>query len=113
MTENEKKRPQFFYEIGKGKLAREAQAMYESIQQLALESKQPITMTLKISVQPPPEDDRFGRTYYTLTHNQPTSKSIQFATEYEGGVAVRSGESIEALLQMDIFPSAVPESERV
>ena len=69
-------------------------------------------MTLKITVAAPQEDDKFGKTQYSLTHNQPTSKSIQFTTEYEGGVAMKDGASVEQILQMDMFPNSIPENQR-
>lgn len=104
-----KKRNQFFYEIGEGRLAQDAQKMYEDIQQIAMESKQAITMTVKIVVAAPEEGDKFGKTQYSITHTQPTKRSIAFTTEYEGGVAISDGLSVEGLLQTNLFP----ESERV
>jgi hypothetical protein len=107
------RRAQKFYEVGDGKLAAEAQQMFEEIQSIAMCSKQKIEMTLKIAVMPPPDGDKFGRTQYALTHTQPISKSIQFTTEYEGGVIITDSESIERLLQLEMFPNKIPESEKM
>lgn len=92
-------RKQAFHEVGQGKLGLEMQRLYEDCQQLALQSKQAITITLRLTIEAPPDGDRFGKTSFTLTHNQPTLKSVPFTTEYSAGVAVRDGESVEAILQ--------------
>lgn len=97
------KRKQAFYEIGQGKFAVEAQENFEKAQTLAMESNQPITLTMKIKVMAPPEGDRFGKTQFSIQHSLPAKKSIEFTTEYEGGVAIRDGETIDGLNQMDLF----------
>jgi len=108
-----KRRRQVFYEVGSGKMALEAQSMFEDIQQLAMQSKQPISMSIKIAVFPPPEGDHFGKTQYSLTHSSPVNKSIQYTTEYEGGVAITDGDSVESLLQGNLFSTpAIPEGEK-
>ena len=97
------KRMMAFYEVGSGKFAQEGQAMFEECQQLALQSKQPICMTMKIVIAPPPDGDRFGKTQFSMTHSNPISKSIQYTTEYEAGVAIKDGENIDGILQTDLF----------
>lgn len=107
-----KKKPQLFYEVGQGKLALDAQSVYTEIQQLALEHKCPVSMSIKIDVIPPPDGDVYGKTRYSISHTKPSKKSILFTTEYEAGVAMREGESVEGLLQISMFPENIPENQR-
>jgi hypothetical protein len=96
------KKQMAFYEIGGGTFAQEAQAMFEECQQLAMCGKQPIVLTLKIGITPPADGDRFGKTQYALSHTMPTKKSIAYTTEYEAGVAISDGASVEALTQLSM-----------
>ena len=100
--EQQKRRKQVFYEIGGGKLALEAQDVFEKIQALAQNSNQPITMGIKIVVKPPAAGDHFGRTQFSISHSEPAVKSIEYTTEYEGGFAIKDGDGIDGILQTSL-----------
>ena len=75
-----KTRKQAFYEIGGGKLALEAQDVFEKCQSLSQTSNQPITMAVKIIIKPPQAGDRFGKTQFMISHSMPALKSIEYTT---------------------------------
>jgi hypothetical protein len=97
------KRRLAFYEVGKGKLLSEFQALFEQAQIEAAERNAEVICVLKIHVQPPEATDKkFGRVSYETSIRVPARKSMEFTTELVGGVIVDDGDSQADLMQLKL-----------
>lgn len=100
-----------FWEVGRGKLASEVQAIFEQAQIEARERNAVCTVSLKINVHPPEAtDNRFGKISYATVMKVPEKKSMEFTTELLDGVIVNDGKDEADLLQLSLaleFPKNV------
>jgi len=81
-----------FFEIGKGHLFSEFQAIFEQAQIEAKERNAEVTCSLKIRVWPPEsQDNHFGKILYETDLRVPAHKSMEYTTELEDGVIINDG----------------------
>ncbi len=97
------KRRLAFYEIGKGKLLSEAQALFEQAQIEAKERNAKVSVVLKITIKPPEATDaRFGSVSFETKMRVPDRKSMDFTTELVEGIIVDDADSQLDLLQLKL-----------
>jgi len=90
-----------FYEVGKGRFASEAQALFEQAQIEARERNADVAVVLKIIVSPPDhKSPNYGNLAYSTDMKVPPRKSMQYITELKDGVIVSDGESVADILQL-------------
>ena len=92
-----------FYEIGRGSLATDAQALFEELQEHSLRTSTATTMTITIAIAPPADDDqRYGKIAYQLTHRKAPLKSKGYTTLIKHGRIIQDGESEVEACQLDL-----------
>lgn len=97
----EKRRKMAFYEIARGHLARDFQAVFEKAQEIAQEMNLPVSCNLQITIKPA-DDDGIGSINYSVKHSQPTKVSRTFETLVENGKITRDAEDANSLFQLEL-----------
>lgn len=98
-----KERKLAFYEIGKGSMAHEAQALFEELQEHALRTGTPTKLTIEIAIAPPTDDDqRYGKIQYQLSHKKAPLKSKGYTTLFKHGCIIQDGDSDVDAAQLDL-----------
>jgi hypothetical protein len=94
-----------FWELDRGKFAREVQARFEKAQQVSFEDEVPSTITIKIKVQPPDQNDlQFSTLDYsvTLAHgSKSVSKSQSIELDIHGNI-IADGRDPAEILQIPL-----------
>lgn len=91
-----------FHEIGNGKLFLDMQRAFESAQTMAFESGQQTTVTMKITIDPPEGNKRYGSLGYEVYQSFPKKKSMKFTTELQNGLILGTGSDITDVLQEEL-----------
>lgn len=95
-------RKQAFYEVGNGKLGREVQDKFEESARVACARNAPVTLTLKITITPPKDED-IGGVSYTLSRTDPTRKSLSYEALFNKGMISATAPDNIGVLQESLF----------
>jgi hypothetical protein len=113
LTEKQK-RKLAFYEVCSGQFFKIAQGDFEKAQRAAVELNGTATVTLKLFIEPPDDDERFGHISFSSDVRLPAKKSAVYTTEIQDGFIVNDGTDMDSILQTTLeFPElAAPRKER-
>lgn len=92
-----------FYEVGKGRLAMDAQSEFERMIRECQEKSVGGTMTIKIKVSPPnPREPDFGEISYSVGVSMGSLNSQSFTTLIKEGAIVADGNDPADTVQLDL-----------
>ncbi len=92
-----------FYEVGKGRLAQDAQIEFERMIRDSLEKMVGATLTIKIKVEPPnPREPDFGEISYSVGVSMGAVSSQRFTSLLKEGNIVADGDDPADALQLDL-----------
>ena len=93
-----------FFEICQGSFAKNIQALFEEAQEVAHRRGKECTVTAQIKIKPPTKDgEGFGNISFSANISQPKRQSMEFPVKFDDGRIISEGESIESMLQLDLF----------